>query len=52
MGWKIWSTLLLTPQQSKKVDMSHCPSHNRLPSEGEGAKTSMCKSTSPTTLQV
>ena len=32
--------------------MSHHPSHNGLPCEGEGAGMSTCKSSSPTTLQV
>ena len=32
--------------------MSHCPSCNGSLSEGKGARTSTCKSTSPTTLQV
>ena len=51
MGWKIglpyhW------PHDNPRRSMSHCPSCNGLPSEGEGARTSMCKSASPATLQV
>ena len=46
-GLENWPTSLLTPWQSKKVDKP-LPK----PSEGKGARTSMCKSTGPTTLQV
>ena len=31
---------------------SHCPHHNGLLCEGEGARTSTCESASPTTLQI
>ena len=51
MGWKTglpchW------PYDNSRRSMSHCPSHNRSPSEGKGARMTMCKSASPTTLQV
>ena len=51
MGWKTglphcW------PYDNSRSLMSHSPGHNRLLSEGKGARTSICKSAGPITLQV
>ena len=51
MSWKIglhhhW------PHDNPRRSTSHCPSHNRLLSEGEGARMSTCKSAGPKALQV
>ena len=44
--------LAANPMTIQEGQMRHCPSHNRLPSKGEGARMSMCKPAGPTTLQV
>ena len=51
MGWKT-SLPCHRPYDNLRRLMSHCPSCNRLSSEGKGARTSTCEPTGPTTLQI